>query len=201
MIKEIFCLLTLILAVMCAVTCAAFSITIDEQGELTQEIINLCHDYNKPCSVRISPLVVPNAFTHTSGTITITQGLLDKLNYEELKAVAYHEVGHHVLDHCNKLIELSWNNYPANYKLIQRQRFAAELEADAFAARYVSPQAFESALNKLVPQGYYNKDTLWHPSPNTRVQIMYQNYNQYYKSRRIYEDSNLDPRYSNSISN
>lgn len=159
------------------ITCSpAYGLTEKEQTSIKNKLENTCDLYNTSCNVYFGNTELVQAFTTVQGNIVISIGLANKLSYNEVLAVGYHEVGHRVLRHHVKYFEYIYINYPTTLKQRQKIRHEHEIEADLFATMMSkkddTKNYLPSALEKIVPKYYRNKSSLTHPSINQRINIM-----------------------------
>lgn len=154
----------------------AYGLTEKEQTAIKNKLENTCDFYNTFCNVYFGNTKLVQAFTTVQGNIVISTGLANKLTYNEVLAVGYHEVGHRVLRHHVKYFEYIYMNYPTTLKQRQKIRHEHEIEADLFTTMMSkkddTKNYLPSALKKIVPKYYRNKSSLTHPSINQRINIM-----------------------------
>lgn len=152
----------------------AFGLTIDEQIKISNEATAICKLYNKPCVVQYSNQNKINGYTTRQGIIVLTSGLTNKLNYNEVRAVALHEVGHNVLDHYKRIDEFmdTWN---LSKGTLVKFRHKMEYEADLFATSYFlynkEYNYLPEALMKIDPKLTASQT---HPSTPDRIYKMKQ---------------------------
>lgn len=166
-------LLITLLILMIPLACNA--ITIDEQLKIKQEAESICTSLKDSCVVKFPVSYIPQGYTTYQGEIILTTGLTDYLSFEEVRAVALHEVGHRVLKHYkqqDKFLKY-WNLDP---KELVRFRNTQEFEADEFATRYNlmlgTPNNLPQALTRLTAPSKMNTTTTTHPSTNSRIERM-----------------------------
>lgn len=154
----------------------AYGLTEKEQASIKNKLENTCEFFNTFCNVYFGNTELVQAFTTAQGNIVISTGLANKLSYNEVLAVGYHEVGHRVLKHHVKYFEFIYTNYPTTLKQRQKIRHEHEIEADLFATvmakKANSKNYLPSALKKIVIKQNWNEVSLTHPSINQRVKIM-----------------------------
>lgn len=154
----------------------AYGLTEKEQASIKNKLENTCEFYNTFCNVYFGNTELVQAFTTVQGNIVISTGLSNKLSYNEVLAVGYHEVGHRVLKHHVKYFEFIYTNYPTTLKQRQKIRHEHEIEADLFATTMAkkdnTKNYLPSALKKIVIKQNWNEVSLTHPSINQRIKIM-----------------------------
>ena len=174
-------LLITLLILMIPLTCNA--ITLDEQLKVKQEAEALCTSFNNYCTVKFPLSSIPQGYTTYQGEIILTTELINYLSYDEVRAVALHEVGHRVLKHYEQ-----HDKFLKNWNLDQKKliafRHTKEFEADEFATTYFLimnvPNSLPQALTKLTAPSKMNTTTPTHPSTNSRIERMkYIEYNYY----------------------
>lgn len=176
MIKRILtCVLTCILT--CTLTVQAA--TMDEYREVAREATRVCVAYKNPCMIIAIPHDKMWANTRYGGDIRVSTELIYRMNKEQLRGVIYHELGHHILNHIEKLVEYMMDNPTEggyNKEAYNQFRRKHELEADRFAV-YLSLFLFndadlEGALKMLTPPEDYYKTHPSHPSTYERIRQM-----------------------------
>ena len=173
-----------LLIVLIVFSLPVFGITQDDQSKIKSEIESLCKSFNNPCEVQYIDSIIPQAYTTYQGKIIITSELYNTLNFEEVRAVALHETGHHILKHYKQTDEFlkSWN---LNQESLIRFRHKNELEADKFVLEYNKlinhDEHLGNALEHLVPANKLNIKTITHPAPQYRIDIINQNIKNRYK--------------------
>lgn len=154
----------------------AYGLTEKEQTAIKNKLENTCDFYNTFCNVYFGNTKLVQAFTTVQGNIVISTGLANKLTYNEVLAVGYHEVGHRVLRHHVKYFEYIYMNYPTTLKQRQKIRHEHEIEADLFTTMMSkkdnTKNYLPSALKKISIPQKRNKSSLTHPSINQRIKIM-----------------------------
>lgn len=154
----------------------AYGLTEKEQTSIKNKLENTCDFYNTFCNVYFGNTELVQAFTTVQGNIVISTGLANKLTYNEVLAVGYHEVGHRVLRHHVKYFEYIYMNYPTTLKQRQKIRHEHEIEADLFATMMAkkdnTKNYLPSALKKIVIKQKRNEASSTHPSINQRIKIM-----------------------------
>lgn len=153
-----------------------------------------CQRYNRKCKVQFTNQAIVNAMTYPDGHIYITRALSDRLDDNEVLGVAFHEVGHHVLQH--------YRRFPVTkstilFKDAKQIIHSFEYEADAFATlesiRLTKTTGTDTALMKITGGNLIDAETLTHPSTRNRVyriRLIKENYNDKTNSKR-YLDSLL----------
>lgn len=153
-----------------------YGLTEKEQTSIKNKLENTCNFYNTFCNVYFGNIELVQAFTTVQGNIVISTGLANKLTYNEVLAVGYHEVGHRVLRHHVKYFEYIYINYPTTLKQRQKIRHEHEIEADSFATMMAkkdnTKNCLPSALKKIVIKQKWNEVSSTHPSINHRIKIM-----------------------------
>ena len=171
MIKKLFitlaCMLTYALTVQAA--------TIDEFYQVAKEGTTVCKVYHNPCTIARIEHNQMWANTRSGGDIRVSSKLIDTLNIAELRGVIYHEVGHHVLKHIEKLSDYVVLIPPSKERDISVSEFRKqhELEADRFAI-YLGifinkPTDLIGALITLTPPEEFYKTQATHPSTAIRI--------------------------------
>lgn len=154
----------------------AYGLTEKEQTAIKNKLENTCEFYNTFCNVYFGNTELVQAFTTVQGNIVISTGPANKLSYNEVLAVGYHEVGHRVLKHHVKYFEYIYTNYPTTLKQRQKIRHEHEIEADLFATVMAkidnTDNYLPSALKKIVIKQKWNEVSTTHPSINQRIKIM-----------------------------
>jgi Zn-dependent protease with chaperone function len=163
--------------VLLIITCnPTYGLTEKEQVTIKNKLENTCNLYNTSCNVHFGNTELVQAFTTAQGNIVISTGLANKLSYNEVLAVGYHEVGHRVLKHHIKFFEFIYTNYPTTLKQQQKIRHEHEIEADLFATVMAkkdnTKNYLPSALKKIVIKQKWNEVSSTHPSINQRIKIM-----------------------------
>lgn len=160
-------ILTLIIPLSCK------AITLDEQIKIKQEAETVCRNFKAVCSVKFPMSYIPQGYTTYQGDIILTTGLINYLSYDEVRAVALHEVGHRVLKHYQKQDKFlkSWN---LDTNELARFRNKQEFEADEFVTLYNllinTPNHLPQALTRLTVPSKMNISTSSHPSTNDRIE-------------------------------
>lgn len=163
----------LILLASCTVT---YGVSQKELHKIDKELTSICNYYNNPCKVYFYKAdKTVQAYTTTKGYIVFSSGIINVLDYKQLRSVGLHEVGHHVLKHYQKtdeFIDKHYNNLTPT--LVKNFRHYNELEADMFAVSYLlfnnESEYLSSALNRITKPDMHNIETITHPSYNVRVQ-------------------------------
>lgn len=154
----------------------AYGLTEKEQTSIKNKLENTCDFYNTFCNVYFGNTKLVQAFTTVQGNIVISTGLANKLTYNEVLAVGYHEVGHRVLRHHVKYFKYIYMNYPTTLKQRQKIRHKHEIEADLFATMMSkkdnTKNYLPSALKKISIPQKRNVVSSTHPSINQRIKIM-----------------------------
>lgn len=163
--------------VLLIITCnPTYGLTEKEQTTIKNKLENTCNLYNTSCNVYFGNTELVQAFTTAQGNIVISTGLANKLSYNEVLAVGYHEVGHRVLRHHIKYFEYIYINYPTTLKQKQKIRHEHEIEADLFATMMAKQNSTKNylpdALKKIVIKQKRNVVSSTHPSINQRIKIM-----------------------------
>ena len=163
--------------VLLIITCnPTYSLTEKEQTTIKNKLENTCNLYSTSCNVYFGNTELVQAFTTAQGNIVISTGLVNKLSYNEVLAVGYHEVGHRVLKHHIKFFEFIYTNYPTTLKQQQKIRHKHEIEADLFATVMAkkdnTKNYLPSTLKKIVIKQKWNEVSSTHPSINQRIKIM-----------------------------
>lgn len=139
-------------------------------------IENTCKDYNTYCKVVYYDSDIPRAYTNQSHNIYISSKMKSMLSDNELLAVAYHEIGHIVLNHFKEHFDFTWNNYPLEYNSYKEFRHLQELQADTFSTlTQLNTQGtayLPNALQTIVPIQVQRVETYTHPSTYNRIQMM-----------------------------
>ena len=168
----------LLLLFICIVAC---TVCISEanntnKAKVYKEVTNLCKSFGKSCTISERYDDSLGAFTGPQGKIIVTTGLLDAMNENQLRAVMYHEVGHVVFQHPEKLsIYLHYCNHngTCNKDYIEATRRKDELQADRFAVYVMlftgKPESLRSALRVLTPPEDYYTTQPTHPSTADRI--------------------------------
>ena len=175
MIKKIITLLISLLVFTVSVQAA----TMDEFREVAREATRVCATYKNPCIVMAIPHDKMWANTRFGGDIRVSTELIYTMNKAQLRGVIYHEVGHHVLNHIEKLVEFMME-HPTdgvyNREVYNAFRRKHELEADRFAIHLslflFNDADLEGALKILTPPEDYYKTHPSHPSTYERVRQM-----------------------------
>lgn len=160
-------LITLIIPLACS------AITLDEQLKIKQEAESICVSLKDSCTVKFPLSYIPQGYTTYQGEIILSTGLTNYLSYEEVRAVALHEVGHRVLKHYKQQDRFlkTWN---LDTKKLQSFRHKNEFAADEFATRYClitnTPNNLPQALTRLTASSKMNMTTITHPSTNSRIE-------------------------------
>lgn len=154
----------------------AYGLTEKEQTSIKNKLENTCNYYNTFCNVYFGNTKLVQAFATVQGNVVISTGLANKLSYNEVLAVGYHEVGHRVLRHHIKYFEYIYTNYPTTFKQRQKIRHEHEIEADLFATMMAKKDNTKNylpdALEKIVIKQKRNVVSSTHPSVNRRIKIM-----------------------------
>jgi Zn-dependent protease with chaperone function len=67
----------------------------DDPGEWKDVVMAMAQEHGvRVRKVYVKDLKIPNAFASLDGSVTLTQGLIDKMEPEEVRAVIAHELGH-----------------------------------------------------------------------------------------------------------
>lgn len=152
-----------------------YGITLDEQLKIKQEAESICTSLKDSCIVKFPISYIPQGYTTYQGEIILTTGLTDYLSYEEVRAVALHEVGHRVLKHY-KQQDKFLKNWNLDQKELIKFRNSQEFKADEFATNYClitnTPNNLPQALTRLTAPSKMNTTTITHPSTNSRIEKM-----------------------------
>lgn len=177
--------LKILLITLIILSLPVFGITQNEQTNIKSEIEAVCKSFKKPCEVQYINSIIPQAYATYQGKIIITSELFNTLNYEEVRAVALHETGHHVLNHY-KETDKFLSTWDLKQESLIRFRHKNELEADRFVIEYNKiinhNEHLDRALLHLVPPEKLNIQTTTHPSPQYRIDIINQNINHNYRN-------------------
>lgn len=150
-----------------------YGITLDEQLKIKQEAESICISLKDSCTVKFPISYIPQGYATYKGEIILSTGLTDYLSYEEVRAVALHEVGHRVLKHYKQQDKFlkSWN---LDQKELIKFRNSQEFAADEFATRYClitnTPNNLPQALTRLTAPSKMNASSVTHPSTNSRIE-------------------------------
>lgn len=150
-----------------------YGITLDEQLKIKQEAESICISLKDSCTVKFPISYIPQGYTTYQGEIILSTGLTDYLSYEEVRAVALHEVGHRVLKHYKQqdIFLKTWN---LDTKKLQSFRHKNEFAADEFATKYTlitnTSNNLPQALTRLTAPNKMNMTTVTHPSTNSRIE-------------------------------
>lgn len=159
------------------------AMSLTDEIRLQKELTDICNQYNRPCKIIYSNSNKIQAYTTCQGNIIITKALSDKLGYDRTKAVGLHEVGHHILDHCNEQYRVV-TDLDKTKEDIKNFRYSMETQADLFATNYYiknkEPNYIPQALTAIIPEQSFNKSTANHPSAQIRINNIqtYTNYQQ-----------------------
>lgn len=178
--------------------CILFLTYLDASASNTSDyIINhtskVCLNSLKPCKIYVKESKVVNAYTTCTGEIIFTTALIDLLTIDELKSVAYHEVGHHVLNHCKEAKDFA-KNWNGDVQELSKMKHQQELNADMFATKYMSRHLIK---NNLIPallkitKGRETVSSNTHPSTVERINKI----KQYQKECRFGLCSNIPLRF------
>lgn len=149
--------------------------------DINEIVKHQCSSFGKLCAVRIDMDSLEfNAYTELDNKITLTYGIVQKLDKNELTAITMHEVGHIYFQHAPLLFKLAKN---AEWLLTNKSlRHRIEYDADNYAIKYFGDtcqpnyliKAFKT-LNKPNPDHESNT----HPSVTNRIK----NANSMYKNK------------------
>lgn len=177
--------MSLTISIVTAILQKSEAVTLDEFQATSNNIQNVCLNYNRYCKVNFVDKDTYRAFS-TSNEIYVYKALINILDKDELFAVLLHEAGHIILNHHKKYFSFMWNNYPITYNNRKILNHSQEFEADLFATYYQLNNKklnyLPSALKKIMPAGYENYETVTHPSYAKRIINMTTN-----RSLTIYE--------------
>ena len=149
-----------------------------EVEQVFEEAKPMCLAAMRRCTFRTIEFNAPVAYTQY-GEITVSSGIYNIMNREEVRGIVFHEVAHAVLRHSEKAQSfynefVMINKRPPTSKDITEFRHNGENQADAMAVLmlYVGryPITLDSALAKIVLK-YNNGDNCnSHPSAAYRIQ-------------------------------
>jgi len=139
-----------------------------------------------------------NAFAMADGTIRIYSGLMDMLNDDELRFVIGHEMGHIVMKHIHKKLQLAYGSSAARKAIASIDGLAGDIarsqlggfvqslmgaqfsqfeekEADDYGLRFMKNQGYDiesavSALKKIAKLGNDHSFLSSHPEPGKRAE-------------------------------
>lgn len=154
----------------------SLALTQEENIKIKNELTGICTALNKPCTIILSDLPVAQAYTTYKGEIVLTKGLRKILNYEEVRAVGLHEVGHHILEHYKKQDEFIDKQWDFRVDTLKQFRYQNEVQADIFATSYFiyinQKNCLPDALLRLTDPKKININTSTHPSTQKRLQYI-----------------------------
>ena len=175
----------ILLFILLILSLPVFGITQNEQIKIKSEVEAVCNSFNNPCKVEFINSIIPQAYATYQGKIIITSELFNTLNYEEVRAVALHETGHHVLKHY-KQTDKFLKTWDLKQESLIRFRYKNELEADRFVIEYNKLIGHNEYLNQallhLVSPEKLNIKTNTHPSPQYRIEVINQNIKNNYRN-------------------
>lgn len=135
-----------------------------------------CTKYKTYCNVVFINSSKVQAYTLPNGKILITTELANKLSYNELLAIGYHEVGHRVLRHVVRFYDYYSKHYPLSIQEFRYVRHKHEFEADMFSClidmKYNKGCHLPEALLKISKPEYRNYSSKTHPSITTRIKLL-----------------------------
>lgn len=184
----------LMITILVTFSLPAFSITAQEKRILKTHIEDICNYYNQPCKITYLDTRQIQGYTMQDGEIILTRGLTDRLTYNQTKAVALHELGHHILRHY-KRTDIFFKSWNLNQNELKMFRYKLETEADLFATSYyILSKQYNYLPEALIviagKQGDENSST--HPSVQKRIS----NINNYTKE---YYEKNNNSSYSRKL--
>lgn len=172
MIRRAISIILLTLLVLMVTALSVTAITIQEAQPIKQEGEFICKLYNTKCDIIFVDNEYPYARTRLYGIINVSNSLVEMMNKDELRSVIYHEVGHRVLKHVEQIATLI-DNPAISKREISEFRYKKELEADRFATLLVKytkrKEGLSSALLKITPPEFIDKDSPTHPSTRLRI--------------------------------
>lgn len=194
--KEILFTVTNILIIFFCILLLGCSIasatTLQEDLTIKRTAEGVCSYFKNPCNIKLSSEKRVQAYTTIKGDIVLSKGLRNILDYNQLKAVCMHEVGHHLLKHYERQDEFFEQTRTKPEVIAMRHRH--ELEADLFSTAYSiyinEPSYLPSALRTITAPQYLNTTTETHPSYNTRVRNI-QRFQTYVTTGQSYRSNNI----------
>ena len=154
----------------------AQAVTQQEMDKISNHLETTCTNYKTYCNVVFINSSKVQAYTMPNGKILITTGLANKLSYNELLSIGYHEVGHRALNHVKRFFSYYYNSYPVNTTKLRQIRHTHEFEADIFSClvdkKYNNSCHLPQALLKITKPEYRNYSSKTHPSITTRIELL-----------------------------
>lgn len=134
-----------------------------------------CSEYGISCSLKLDSNDIAQGYANADGNeVIFTKGLFDVLNYNEIKSVLYHEIGHLALRHTDRYNRTIINKN-LNSEQIDELRRQFESEADLFASMHCSKKKEKNyliaALVRLT-NGNIGIETDSHPSVKARAKTI-----------------------------
>lgn len=196
-----------IVLIMAAITnswlLSCYSMDFSSKNKLKTELESICTVYKNPCRIVYKETNLIQGFTTPKGDIVLTDGLLNLLSYNQVRAVGLHELGHHILQHYKKQDKFL-KNWDLDTKKLIKFRYSNEVEADLFATKYAlssnETNYLPSALTTLTNPTAINTNTVTHPSTATRINTINIYTNYYNQTQPILTRPYLLPKAQNNYS-
>ena len=170
MLKNIIISLIILISTIIQVNAAS----LNDAYKVKNELEYICMKFDRPCLIIYVNSITIQGYTNPDGTIILTSSLVNKLTYNELKAVGLHEIGHHILQH-HKLIRdfQKKHNYVVSDAELKEFAHGYETQADYFATAYYiyfnEHNYLIDALQTVIGKDKLNRETKSHPSAEQRI--------------------------------
>ena len=167
---------------MLMMTAPTQAMSLVEQVKVIKDTYNTCSKYNVECNVNVYKTPQLIAQSTAENEIKFSTGILNYLDYEQMRSVAYHEIAHLKLEHSKQTRDLLFNSFKHNKPIprwiLQQHKHNNEYQADWLASYMMLydgiPNYLDTAIILLTPQVNFYKQSLSHPSAYNRVQRIYQ---------------------------
>ena len=164
-------LLALLVLVITAVPTQAMTQT--EASSLVSEVQRTCREFGGRCTIKVNPDTGLKAYSDNTNTITISQGMLNRLPVNQGRAVLYHEMSHLLLQHPQTWQRVVTSPVFADTVYTTKLRHSHEYEADAYASFLLYANGYSNdlsqALLNIIPPQVHHVSSWSHPSTLNRI--------------------------------